>query len=196
MAEQQGMKTPGAMLKQSRQAEGLSLADIATTTRISKTMLAHLENDDYNEYTAEVFLRGHLRNFAREVGLDPDEVIRSYEQYTGRSFRQSSEDTTTTRKRNKTGAANTSSSSSTSDSAVKGFIDKIRVPHMVGVALVLVGIFILVHFMTGQSATATNRAEFSTETQQEKEWEKEQKADKTRWLLEAKHDRQSDSDSK
>jgi cytoskeletal protein RodZ len=158
------MKTPGKILKEGRKAKGMSLTDLAATTRISKTMLQYLEQDRYDEYTADVFIRGHLRCFAQEVELDPDEVIRAYERETGQASGGSSDTT----------ALNDSG---------RGILSRIRVPHMVAIGLVLVAIFLVASFISSHSATATNREVFSTDSDVTTEKTTEE-GKKTRWLLE------------
>jgi curved DNA-binding protein CbpA len=68
----------GELLRRVREARSFSLQQVADRTRISK---AHLENVEADRYTAlppPVYLRGILMNLARELGLDPLRVSRSY----------------------------------------------------------------------------------------------------------------------
>ena len=73
----------GQMLQQGRVARGLSLAEVATVTRIPRNMLTHLERDRFEEYHASVFLRGHLTNYARELQLDVNAVLATYDRQEG-----------------------------------------------------------------------------------------------------------------
>lgn len=68
----------GELLRRAREARGMSLAEIAERTRISKLQLDHVEADRYASLPAPVYLRGILMNFARELGLDPLRVAKSY----------------------------------------------------------------------------------------------------------------------
>lgn len=78
------METPGSMLKRARLERGIELDELSQTTRISSATLSHLERDSYDELPAEVFVRGFLRNVARELELSGEAVIQSYEEHTGR----------------------------------------------------------------------------------------------------------------
>lgn len=72
-------KTPGAVLRKAREDRGLAVKELAAITRISPRLVESLENDRYDDLPAEVFVRGFLRNCARELELDPDHVIALYE---------------------------------------------------------------------------------------------------------------------
>lgn len=78
------MDSPGSLIRRARKERDISLDEIAAITRISRTTLGHLERDEFEELPAEVFVRGFLRNVSRELSLDPEITVRSYEKYTGR----------------------------------------------------------------------------------------------------------------
>lgn len=75
--------TVGTTLRQQREALGLSLKEIAATTRIQQSNLLALEEDRFEELPAEVFTRGFLRSFAREIELDENHVVDLYLTQTG-----------------------------------------------------------------------------------------------------------------
>jgi cytoskeletal protein RodZ len=68
----------GEVLRQLRESSGRSLAQIADRTRISRSHLENVEADRYAALPAPVYLRGILMNLARELGLDPIRVSKSY----------------------------------------------------------------------------------------------------------------------
>jgi cytoskeleton protein RodZ len=68
----------GARLRQIRKERGCSLESIATRTRIPPRILTAIEREEFHAVPSGIFLRGYLRAFATEVGLDPDEVVRAY----------------------------------------------------------------------------------------------------------------------
>ena len=76
-------RTVGALLRETREAAGLTLRDLAARTRIPSSSLVCLEEDRFAEFPAEVFARGHLRSYARELGLDGDDVLAMYHQQVG-----------------------------------------------------------------------------------------------------------------
>jgi cytoskeleton protein RodZ len=65
----------GTWLRRQREARGVSLREIADSTRISLRYLEALEGDRFDALPAQVFARGFLREYARVVGLDADEVV-------------------------------------------------------------------------------------------------------------------------
>lgn len=70
--------TVGQQLKAARDARGLTLRDIAGITKMQVSTLECLENDRFDEIHAEVFVRGFLRSYARELRLDADRVLVDY----------------------------------------------------------------------------------------------------------------------
>lgn len=193
MSREVTKKSPGAILKQARQALGLSLGDVAAMTRIPRTMLTHLEGDRYDEYSADVFVRGHLRSYARELKLDPETVIQSFERHTGR-FTQPESDGPQSREAARKSISKAKKQVAGFGSQMSSWTRKVRAAHVVAIALVLVFLFFVVNLVTGgQSATAKDPAQFPTAT--ESEWEVEQAADETRWALEQPADSTNDDDT-
>jgi cytoskeletal protein RodZ len=68
----------GAWLRREREAREIALAEIAEVTKISKAYLHALEDERFDVLPAPVFAKGFLREYAKYVGLDPDEVVNSY----------------------------------------------------------------------------------------------------------------------
>jgi hypothetical protein len=60
---------------------GIGLREVAQTTKISLHSLEALEGDRYEQLGGEVFVRGFLRNYARYLGLNPDDTVLRYEEY-------------------------------------------------------------------------------------------------------------------
>lgn len=67
----------GSSLKKHRQGLEISLQQISEHTRISESILEAIEADR-DDLPAPVFVRGFLRQYARFVGLDPDQVVSQY----------------------------------------------------------------------------------------------------------------------
>jgi helix-turn-helix protein len=65
----------GVTLAAARLRAGLTLEDVAATTRIKVGRLVEFENDDYSGCGATVFARGRLSAIARAVGLDPAPLL-------------------------------------------------------------------------------------------------------------------------
>lgn len=64
----------GERLRQAREAAGLSLEDIATTTRIPTRHLESLEASDFDRLPAPTYTIGFAKNYAAAVGLDRAEI--------------------------------------------------------------------------------------------------------------------------
>lgn len=62
--------TPGAKLRAAREAQGLSIQDVATRTRIAQRQLEAVERDDYAALPGIPYAVGFARAYARAVDLD------------------------------------------------------------------------------------------------------------------------------
>jgi cytoskeletal protein RodZ len=65
----------GAVLRERREAMGVTLAETEAATRIRQKYLAALESDEWHLLPGEVVGRGFLRNYAGYLGLEPTEII-------------------------------------------------------------------------------------------------------------------------
>lgn len=68
----------GDMLRTARERHGLSLAQLAERTKISLRVLNALERNALDALPPPIFVRGFLRAYAREVGLDPETTVHAY----------------------------------------------------------------------------------------------------------------------
>jgi cytoskeletal protein RodZ len=68
----------GALLREARERQGLSLRLIADTTKISVRALEALERNDIAELPGGIFSRAFVRAYALEVGLDPEQTIAEF----------------------------------------------------------------------------------------------------------------------
>lgn len=68
----------GTQLKQARENRGISLRQIATSTKISVVALEALERGDFSRLPGGIFSRAFVRSYALEVGLNPDEVVAQF----------------------------------------------------------------------------------------------------------------------
>ena len=67
----------GARLSQARQAQNLATADVARRLKLSVWQVEALEGDRHHELPGPIFVRGFIRNYARLLKLDADELVRS-----------------------------------------------------------------------------------------------------------------------
>jgi cytoskeleton protein RodZ len=68
---------PGARLSEARQAQGLATADVARRLKLSVGQVEALEAGRYNDLPGPIFVRGFIRNYARLVKLDPEELLQA-----------------------------------------------------------------------------------------------------------------------
>jgi len=68
----------GDWLRRQREMREISLRDIAERTKISLRYLEAMEADRFDLLPAPIFAKGFLREYARYVGLSPDEVVNHY----------------------------------------------------------------------------------------------------------------------
>jgi hypothetical protein len=68
----------GAVLRARREAIGVPLQEIASTTRISIAYLQFIEEDHIKGLPHDAYLRGYLTQYAKALGLDPHTVADGY----------------------------------------------------------------------------------------------------------------------
>ena len=69
----------GQMVARARTSAGLTVAQVADTTRIRATLVSAIEQDDFRLCGGDVYARGHLKSIATAVGLDPAEVVAQFD---------------------------------------------------------------------------------------------------------------------
>jgi cytoskeleton protein RodZ len=72
-------------LQAAREARGLSVHQLAVELHVSDAMIAAMERGDYALLGEPVFVRGHLRNYARALGLAEGPVLATYDQTQNKS---------------------------------------------------------------------------------------------------------------
>lgn len=184
----EGTRSAGRMVREARKSLGLSLADVAAMTRIPKPMLQHLEADRFDEYSAPVFARGHLRNYAREVDLEPEIVLQAFDRQTGRSGGRVDETVAEADAPDRSGDQDDNSQIpwSFADLEIDEWRDVLEPTYLVVAGLVVVGLFVVFGMLSGKRATAQNANQFAEEPSEtsKENWELEEETEKSRWLLE------------
>ncbi|KPK11373.1 MAG: hypothetical protein AMJ56_06380 [Anaerolineae bacterium SG8_19] len=69
----------GSLLREAREAKGLTLAEAQQSTRINCRYLEALEDGRYDLLPTQVHVRGYLRNYAKYLELDPKPLIDRYD---------------------------------------------------------------------------------------------------------------------
>jgi len=70
-----GVVAAGTLLREGREAAGLTVAAVAQQLKLAPRQIVALEEGDFAKLPGRTFVRGFLRNYARLLRLDPDAVI-------------------------------------------------------------------------------------------------------------------------
>jgi cytoskeleton protein RodZ len=73
------MPSLGQELKQAREDRGINLREISQATHIGMRFLQAIENDQYDQLPGGIFNRSFVRKYARQVGLDEDQIAARYD---------------------------------------------------------------------------------------------------------------------
>jgi cytoskeleton protein RodZ len=65
----------GPRLAAAREAMGLSVKDLAARLRLNPRQVIAIENENFSALPGAAFVRGFVRNYAKEVRLDPEPLI-------------------------------------------------------------------------------------------------------------------------
>jgi len=71
----------GERLQAARIQQGLSVEDIATRMHLNAQIVKSIEDNNFDDITAPIFVKGYLRAYARIVSLDEEELIQQYANY-------------------------------------------------------------------------------------------------------------------
>lgn len=66
-------------LRRAREEAGLDIQEISARTKIKPVFLRAIEGGNYEQLPGHFFTRTFLRTYARELGLDADEVVAEYD---------------------------------------------------------------------------------------------------------------------
>lgn len=69
-------------LKIARESQEISLEDIFAATKISIKFLEAIENGDF-KILPQVYVRVFIRSYAEQVGLDPEDILKKYDEESG-----------------------------------------------------------------------------------------------------------------
>lgn len=76
------MESVGELLKHEREAQGKTLEDVARATKLTRLILGALEADHFSVLPAPVYVKGHLRTYARFLGMNEDAIVDKYLRFT------------------------------------------------------------------------------------------------------------------
>ena len=68
----------GARMRHTREQRGVSLRQIAQTTKLSVSALEALERNDTSRLPGGIFSRAFVRSYAAGIGVDPEDTVRDF----------------------------------------------------------------------------------------------------------------------
>ncbi|MGE1176526.1 RodZ family helix-turn-helix domain-containing protein [Pseudomonas sp. BW7P1] len=74
---------PGETLRQARESNGWSLAEVALKLNLTVTSLTNLEAGDFDKLPGHTFARGYIRAYAKLLGMDQAVLVQQFDQSTG-----------------------------------------------------------------------------------------------------------------
>ena len=69
----------GSMISKARKDAGLSIDDLSAATNIRGTLLREMEANNFSQCGGETYARGHLRNIAIKLDIDPQIFLTAFE---------------------------------------------------------------------------------------------------------------------
>ena len=72
------MSTFGQILRDAREARGLSTSQVAAKTHILVQIIEGMEKEDFHRIPAAIYGRGFVKSYAACVGLDPQPLLREF----------------------------------------------------------------------------------------------------------------------
>ena len=153
------MATPGDMLREAREKRGWTV-DEAAATRLPHRYITNLEANRFEEIGVDIFVRGYVRNYARELQADEWAILAAFEIQLNTLHEESEV--------------------SFVEERPSRFHD-VKASHIIAAALALFGLVAFVGLVAGSRATAEKPASFEETTTDS---QVEADVQKTRWLLE------------
>ena len=74
---------PGDTLRQARESNGWSLAEVALKLNLTTTSLSNLEAGAFDKLPGHTFARGYIRAYAKLLGIDQAVLVQEFDQFTG-----------------------------------------------------------------------------------------------------------------
>ena len=74
---------PGETLRQARENNGWTLAEVALKLNLTASSLSNLEAGAFDKLPGHTFARGYIRTYAKLLGMDQASLVRDFDLYTG-----------------------------------------------------------------------------------------------------------------
>lgn len=69
----------GSMISKARKDAGLSIDDLSAATNIRGPLLREMEGNNFSQCGGDTYARGHIRNIATKLNVDPQIFLTAYE---------------------------------------------------------------------------------------------------------------------
>lgn len=73
--------SPGEMLAQAREAQGLSRVRVSEILGLTQNTIRDIELCRFDKFPSGIYTRGYLRNYCKLVELDAEQVLAAYDKY-------------------------------------------------------------------------------------------------------------------
>ena len=74
---------PGETLRQGRENNGWTLAEVALKLNLTASALSHLETGVFDKLPGHTFARGYIRAYAKLLGMDQTALVHEFDLFTG-----------------------------------------------------------------------------------------------------------------
>lgn len=74
------MKETSELLRSTRKEKNLTIEEISSQTKIQLHILRSLESGEVSDFRGIVFVKGFLKQYAKALDLDPEEILKMFEQ--------------------------------------------------------------------------------------------------------------------
>jgi len=78
-SEEQGVSTPGQLLRSARQLHGWSIEEVAAELNLLSDIVQALENDDYQDLAGRTYVVGYLRSYGKLASVNVDGAIEGHQ---------------------------------------------------------------------------------------------------------------------
>src|SRR5690554_8210972 len=70
--------SPGELLRRERETQGLTREDVAAALNLRQSVVAGIEEDNYEQVPIDAYRHGYLRAYARLLGMNDNDVFEAY----------------------------------------------------------------------------------------------------------------------
>ncbi|MGO0306734.1 RodZ domain-containing protein [Endozoicomonas acroporae] len=74
---------PGAVLARARDSQGLSILEVAESLKITESYVKAIEESTFDVLPQAAFVRGYIRNYAKLVGLNGEDLVKDFDHFMG-----------------------------------------------------------------------------------------------------------------